>query len=445
MRFFEKADKACTHTTDYINRSVQHLEYTGILVYMAANIKRDYMWNTLGVILQNAISPLLLVAVARLNGVEAIGVFSFAFAVSLLMWSLAMWGGRTYQVSDSQSEFEHRSYIAVRVILATVVLLVTGIFCLVNQYDAFKTGLIFVLVAFKILESFADVMYGILQVHNRLYISGRSLAVKAVLGLLAFVVIDLATENLLLAVTGIISVNIAVFVFYDLVQADALESVRFPRNKVQQYIREAGSIIRRCFGVFVIFFLAMFSLNIPRYFIDIYDEREVGYFGILAMPITLVVLMISFILQPNVLLLSRLYHNHDLRRFRGIVYKILGVSLCVGVAILSLAAICGTWVLHLIFGIEFEEYWYALMVILIGGIASALVTVYLNIYVIMRRINFALIVLIVTNIVLVPVSLVAVQKWGLIGGVWAFSATNILQLFLVALYFVYDGIKGANR
>lgn len=398
-------------------------------------MKRDYFWNTLGAILQSAISPLLLLVVTRLNGVAAAGVFSFAFAVSLLLWALGMWGGRTYQVSDTRKEFAHQSYIMVRIVLAVIVLTVAAIFCVLNQYDAYKTGLIFALVIFKLLESFADVLYGILQVHGKLYMSGRSLTAKAVLGFAVFVGIDMATGNLILASLGIVLVNILIFALYDVVRTRQQEEIFFPLATAQKYLAQARQILWRCAGVFVIFFAAMFSLNIPRYFIDMRSDDEVGYFGIIAMPITLIVLLISFILQPNIVRLSELYKKADFAKFKRSVNKILLVSVGIGVGVLLVTAAYGAQILQLIFGISFVDYYASLVVIVAGGVASALVTVYLNAFVIMRRIKFAVIVLTVTNILLVPLSYFMVRDGGVLGGVWAFTGVNIVQLMMIAVFF----------
>lgn len=82
---------------------------------MKQNIKKDYLWNTIGVLAQNAISPLLLIVVTRLNGVDDSGLFSFAFSLALIFWAIGIWGGRTYQVSDVKHEFTPQSYIFVRI------------------------------------------------------------------------------------------------------------------------------------------------------------------------------------------------------------------------------------------------------------------------------------------------------------------------------------------
>ena len=402
---------------------------------MKDSLKKDYLWNTIGVLLQNVISPVLLLVVTRVNGIEAAGLFSFAFSTSLLLYALGAWGGRTYQVSDVKKEFQSRSYVMARVLLAILVLVVTIVFCMANQYDTYKTSVIFALVIFKLFESFADVLYGVLQINNQLYKSGKSLAVKSILGIAVFVAIDLLTDNILLGALGIVVVNAIVFFCYDFPQTNNLEKIRFPKAKVREYANEAREILKRCANVFAVMFLAMFSLNIPRYFIDNHSQEEVGYFGIIAMPITLIVLMITFILQPNVVMISKQYSEGKTTDFKNSVGKILGLSVAIGLVVLVGTVLVGAPLLRLVFGIDFASHAMALNVIVVGGIASAIVTVFLNIFVIMRKVNFSLLVLIVTNLILIPVSYFTVDKFGLMGGVAAFTVANFVQLVFILLYF----------
>ena len=397
--------------------------------------QKNYFWNTLGVLLQNAVSPALLLIVTRVNGIEASGLFSFAFAISLMMWAVSMWGGRTYQVSDTKSEFDSRSYILARIYLGIAVLGITGVFCAANQYEVYKTTLIFGLVVFKVVESIADVLYGVLQVHHKLHLSGKSLTIKALLSILVFLVIDITTGSIIWAVVLVVTLNIMVLLGYDYSRANALELIRFPADKIKVYSVEALTILRRCAPVFVMFFLAMFSLNVPRYFIDVFSQREIGYFGIIAMPITLVVLLISFVLQPNVLRLSQLYAKNNIVIFSHSVNKILRASAGAGAVMLLAATLVGVDVLKIVFGVDFSAYRGALIVIVAGGVVSAIVSVYLNIFVIMRRVRIPLLVLLFTNALLVIVALWAVRRGGLEAGVWAFTATNTIQATILWLYF----------
>lgn len=410
---------------------------------MENNIKKDYFWNTLGVFLQNAISPLLLVVVTRVNGIYDSGLFSFAFSVAIIFWAVGMWGGRTYQVSDVKKEFTHRSYIMVRLILAVLVFIGAVVFSIANQYDPLKTGVILSLVLFKIIESIADVLHGILQVHNRLFIVGKALTYKAIGGFFAFVVIDIVTRDILLSSLSVVAVNVLITLLYDVRISRGLEPINLKTLLAMRYVREALEIMKRCTPVFIVVFLAMFSLNIPRYFIDLYHEEQNGYFGIIAMPVTLIVLLMTFILQPNVVGLSRLLNKGKPREFNRIARKIISATFIIGLGVFIASLAIGVPALHLIFNIDFSDYKLALMIMIAGGVINALVGVFINLFIIMRRFKAQFYILLFTNILLAVCSIFIVKTNGLVGGVSLFAATNVIQLVLFMI--LYNVILRLNN
>ncbi|HSW77783.1 MAG TPA: hypothetical protein VLG36_03225 [Candidatus Chromulinivoraceae bacterium] len=400
---------------------------------MTASIKKDYTWNTIGVLAQNAISPLLLIIVTRLNGVADSGMFSFAFAVAIIFWVISMWGGRTYQVSDVNKEFSHRSYIMVRLVLTIAAVVGAVLFSVVNHYDQTKTSLILALVLFKTVESVADAIHGVLQINDRLYVVGRSLTYKAIAGFVAFVVIDFLTHNILLGALGIVAVNVVIVLFYDLSKAKRLETIDIPFSQMGSVIRSAIIIMRRTWPVFIVIFLSMFSLNIPRYFIDLYHGEEIGYFGILAMPITLIGMVMVFILQPQVVYLSKAYEQKEYVRFRKTVKKLMYITVLIGLVILVGAYVFGVPALSLFFGVNFSPYLEALMIIVVGGILNAIVSIFINIFTIIRKFKQQFYILLLTNITLGILSAVLVRSYGLTGGVLLFTGTNVVQLILMIL------------
>lgn len=402
---------------------------------MYPNMQKDYFWNTLGVSLQSAVSPLLLIAVTRINGIYDSGLFSFAFSLSIIFFALGLWGGRTYQVSDVKNEFSHRSYIVVRLILAVVMLAGAAAFAVVNNYDATKTAIIVTLVLFKALESVSDSIYGVLQVNNRLYIAGRSLVIKSTLACLAFILIDFLSGNLFLSAMGVVAINIAVILLYDLPHTRRLEDISLELARIGRYTKEALVIMERCAGVFVVIFLATFSLNIPRYFVDKFYPEQVGYYGIIAMPITLIVLFMSFVLQPNIVNLAKAYSKKRYKVFNKTVTKLLLITTLLGVGILVATIAFGVPVLNLVFAVDFSNYHTALLIMVAGGIINALVTVYINLLIIMRHFKAQFYALLFTNVALVAVSAASVAKGGLVVAVSLFAAANVVQLIaLVGIY-----------
>lgn len=395
--------------------------------------KKDYIWNSLGSLLQSAISPVLLIVVTRLNGIEDSGLFSFAMSISIVFWAVSLWGGRTYQVSDVKREFSSGSYIAVRFVASLLVVFAVMIFCVLSGYNTIKTGLIMILVGFKVLESIADSLYGILQIHGRLYISGVSLTMKAVLGFGIFMLVDVLTKNIIYGALAILLVNLLIIIFYDILWMRRVENVAIDKKLFKKYLSQAVVIMKRTSAVFVVVLLTMFSLNIPRYFIDMYYSDENTYFGIMAMPITLVLLLMTFILQPNIVYVSKLLDQKKINETKRVVTKVLTIVVLIGGIIIVCAWLVGADILAGVFGFNFSERKYQLVVMVAGGVVNAGVSVLINLLTIMRRFKEQLIIQVVTNVVLAVLSALLIPKWGLMASIWLFFVTVLAQFIWLTI------------
>ena len=393
--------------------------------------KKDYIWNSIGSFLQSAISPILLIVITRLNGVGNSGLFSFAMSLSVVFWAISLWGGRTYQVSDVKKEFSSGDYIVVRFISSLIVAVFSVSFCILSGYDFIKTELIMVLVSFKILESIADSMYGVLQIHNKLYIVGISLTMKSVFGFMIFAIVDILTKNIIYGALSIFIVNIAVVIFYDIPWMKHVESVGLTKKNIMQ----AGKIMKKTAEVFVVVFLTMFSLNIPRYFLDKYHYDQIGYFGIMAMPITLLTLFISFVLQPNVVNLSELLKKKKIKEFTKIVSKIDFITFTLGILFIVSSYLIGVWVLNTVFGIDINNFRIDLTIMVIGAVANAFVSIYVNLLIILRRFKGQFYTLLVTNILAVVLSIYLIDRLAMLGSVLVFMIISFLQAII--LLFIY--------
>ena len=397
--------------------------------------KKDYIWNSLGSLLQSAISPVLLIVITRLNGIDDSGLFSFAISLSVVFWAVSLWGGRTYQVSDIKREFSSGGYVAVRFVASLIVAISAVAFCFLNGYNTTKTGLIMILVTFKILESIADSLYGVMQIHHKLYIAGISLTMKAMLGFAAFMAVDIVTKNVIYGTLAILLINMLIIFLYDILWVRRVETISISKKLCKEYITQAVVIMKRTSAVFVVVFLTMFSLNIPRYFLDKSHPDQIGYFGIMAMPITLLGLFISFIIQPNVVNLSELLAKGKLKEFARIVGKINQITFGMGVLSVVLSYLIGVWMLNVIFGININNFRLDLTIMVIGAAANAFVSIYVNLLIIMRRFKGQFYTLLLTDILAVAVSMCLIEQLAMLGSVLVFMLISFLQVAL--LLFIY--------
>ena len=400
--------------------------------------KKDYIWNSLGSLLQSAISPVLLIVITRLNGIDDSGLFSFAISLSVVFWAVSLWGGRTYQVSDVKREFSSGGYVAVRFIASLIVAISAVVFCVLNGYNTTKTGLIMILVTFKILESIADSLYGVLQIHHKLYVAGMSLTMKAMLGFTAFMAVDIVTKNVIYGTLAILLVNVLIIFLYDILWVRRVETIAVNKKLLKEYTGQAIAIMKHTSAVFVVMFLTMFSLNIPRYFLDKSHPDQIGYFGIMAMPITLLGLFISFIIQPNVVNLSELLVKGKLKEFARIVSKINHITFGIGVLSVVLSYLVGVWVLNTIFGININNFRLDLTIIVIGAAANAFVSIYVNLLIIMRRFKGQFYTLLLTDILAVAVSMCLIERLAMLGSVLVFMLISFLQLALLLVIYKWS-------
>ena len=400
--------------------------------------KKDYIWNSLGSLLQSAISPVLLIVITRLNGIDDSGLFSFAISLSVVFWAVSLWGGRTYQVSDIKREFSSGGYVAVRFVASLIVAISAVAFCFLNGYNTTKTGLIMILVTFKILESIADSLYGVMQIHHKLYIAGISLTMKAMLGFAAFMAVDIVTKNVIYGTLAILLINMLIIFLYDILWVRRVETISISKKLCKEYITQAVVIMKRTSAVFVVVFLTMFSLNIPRYFLDKSHPDQIGYFGIMAMPITLLGLFISFIIQPNVVNLSELLAKRKLKEFAQVVSKINYITFGIGVLSVALSYLIGVWVFNTIFDININNFQLDLIIMVIGAAANAFVSIYVNLLIIMRRFKGQFYTLLLTDILAVVVSVCLIERLAILGSVLVFMMISLLQVALLLVIYKWS-------
>jgi len=405
-------------------------------------MKKDIIWNSLGTSAWSFLSLFLLIIVTRINGISDSGLFSFAFAVAMIMFTISCYGGRAYQVSDHKNSFSVDSYISLRLLTSTAVIFITVIFVLVNGYDWYKSLLIFLLVGQRVFDAIADVLYGILQKKNRLYISGKSLFYKSISSLVAFLAIDLYTSNLLLSALSLPVISLLFIFFYDIPHSKKVENF-----SMKPRLTEIKRILKSTFLPFSIALMGLIFVNLARYFIDIYHPNLQGYFGIIAMPLSLVVLLFSFIYTPAILSLSDSYANKDFLSIRRYIGKITMITLTGTLLICVATYLFGVAFMQLLFGIEFSSYLLDIILVIIVGLAISLISLFTSIAIIARKLRTPAAIYLLSNILLSILCILLISPYGIRGAMIAFMVTSTAQAITMYAYYLYliDGYSSSRK
>lgn len=246
--------------------------------------RKNFIWNVLGTGLNAFNSLFFMIIVTRINGIDQAGIFTIAFSTACIIYFVGVYAGRIYQVTELNQNITDKEFIVNRMISSIAMLILVILFSILRGYNLFKSAMFFILTFYKALEAFSDVLYGILQKHDKLEIVGKSFFMKAIISIILFLMIDLITKNMILASITIIIVNIAVLILYDTKKTVELINLK---EKIQK--ENIVKIFKSGFFTFAISFLGVYILNAPKYAIDSFlEENYQTIFGIIVMPATVI-------------------------------------------------------------------------------------------------------------------------------------------------------------
>lgn len=341
-------------------------------------ILKSTVWNIIGMSFSSIVSLVLLIIITRLNGIDESGTFSFLFSLCLIIYTITLYGGRIYQVSDYKDEYSYNTYYSLKIVTSIVSIAILLIFLIVCGYSNSSIVIAILLLIVKIIDAFSDSIYGIFQKKDRLELVGKSLTIKTIFSIAILFVVDYFFNSLIFAVFAYAIANIIVFILYD---------KSYEKKIIKNKIQIDNKIIKLLSSTKFIFlnsFILSILLNVPRFVVkSVYSSAELGYFGILIMIPTVLTLFGQFIVQPILIRLTEAFNNGKKKIFEIYIYKCFIYVFLIAVVCILAAYFFGTKVLALLYGINFDYYRYSLLFLIVGGtfnVVSYIVSTALNIF-----------------------------------------------------------------
>lgn len=388
-------------------------------------LNKNFIWNMLGSGIYSFNSLFYLIIVTRINGLDISGIFAYGFVLSNVFLLLATFGGRTYQITDKNKEFSTNEYISFRIICSIITVLIALIFVLINPYNKLKGTIIFLLIISKCFESISDVFYGIMQKKDKLYLVGISMFIKNVISIVLFYVIDYYTHNIYLSILSYLLIYF-VFIFIDIMIAKKEEKFHI---SIKNYNKK---IISKQKYLFLFTIISSFILHIPRYVIDYSLSDDIqGIYSILIMPSSIVILLTSFVLQPNIVRLTSYFkENHE--KFKKLTIKIVIVTVIISVLCLIGFYFLGIELLSFIYDtpLSYSKYNIPLLFGLIGTICYTLVSILSVNITIARDTLSQLKIYALTTVISIIIAIILTKYLELFGSLLSYMLSNIILLLL---------------
>ena len=396
-----------------------------------SNLKSEYFWNTIGSGAASFVSLLYLIIVTRTNGTDIAGAFTLSFSNACMLYAIALYSGRTYQVTETNKSVTDNDFLYQRLICSLITILMIFVIAIIYRYSGIKLILLCLLSISKIIEAISDVYHGFLQKNNRLDIVGKSLLIRTVANVFLFILLELLTKNIILATTMIIISNVLILIFID---------IRYGNKYKKDTKMKKSSIVnifRFGFFTFSIMLISNFLYNVPKYGIDKYLDNDLqAIYGIVVMPATIIMLVNQFIIQPLITILKDSYEKGDKKNFISYVRKIILITILVGIAALICGYFLGLPVLELMYGIKLEGYLISFLIIILGACLYTIASVFSNSLIVIRKTRIQFYIYLFVTVVSYIISDMIIKKYGFIGATYSYLFMMMLLLILYIISFV---------
>ncbi|MBO5478119.1 MAG: hypothetical protein J6A04_00050 [Clostridia bacterium] len=400
-------------------------------------LAKNFIWNTIGSTLASFNSLFFLIAITRINGMQDAGIFTITFATASIFYIVAVYSGRNCQITDIKGKIKDKEYIISRICTCIIMAILVIIYAILNNYDSYKNSVLIFLCLWRATEAFSDVLYGIMQKNEKLYKVGISQIIKSTLGLIAFIIVDVQTHNLVYACITLCISSILTIIFYDFPQAINLISKDEPIQ-----IKNVWDIYKKEFFLFANAFLTMYLLNAPKYAIEKYLTEDIqAVFGIILMPASILPLFAQFVVAPIINKLTQLYKQGNILQMRKIKKKSMYFIVGFGIIAMTLGYTIGIPILNFIYDVDLNPYRLHLVMILFAYIFYAMGYVETMILTIYRKIKEQFGVYVIVTITIFVSSYYLVGELGVMGASISCVISMILYYILLAIINKYETSK----
>lgn len=330
----------------------------------------NIIWNTIGNIFYLGCQWLLSVVVVRVSGSYAdAGILTLAISISNIFATLAAFGVRNYQVSDTGEKYSQSDYIFHRVITCAAAILLCAVFTALSGY-AFNAALsIVAYMLMRMVEAFADVFHGIFQKHWRFDIVGRSCIYRGAVLLVCFTAAYKYSGNLSVAMTIMAAMTAIVFYLYDFKKICKFTSIsgQFDKNSLLNLSKDCLPVL----GYNI--FLNSIVLT-ARFFIERYHGAEMlGYYGSVSTIAVIVQTTANLVMLPLNEVICSYYIQKESREILVLSRKVILLLAAISGVSLVGALVLGNVALVLLFGESISPYTYLLIPTIFASCLTGLV------------------------------------------------------------------------
>ncbi|EKD82344.1 MAG: polysaccharide biosynthesis protein [uncultured bacterium] len=406
------------------------------------SLRRNFAWTWVGNGVYFATQWGLLMVLAKLCDVNAVGQYSLALAIVGPIIIFSQMQLRQVAVTDVQVKFSYEDYFRCRLVSTVAAFVIAFLITVALGYSREMILLMLLISIAKCFESMSDILYAKMQKYDRMDYIAKSMMVRGILTLAVFGIILYFTHKLIWGLLGMSILWASVYFLYDRSVAN-----RFPNDSIpsgHQPWNKFKELVWVSLPLSLASVIASISGYLPRYFLEYYlTEVEVGLFAVASAPLLFISLFHNSIGQAVMSHAARYYQNGEDRSFKILCLKITVMFLLVGAIFTSLFYFWGDGLMTFLFSQKYVQTVPILVIMALGITLNGLCVFGFMVIVAGRMFRLQFLNILVTIAIQIPLSFYLIKNYGLLGAGWAeFSKTMVSMLFfIIAGYLAYISSK----
>ncbi|MEK4555307.1 lipopolysaccharide biosynthesis protein [Jeotgalicoccus sp. FSL K6-3177] len=328
---------------------------------------------------------------------------------------------------DSSNSLEIKTVFSLRNTLNIIFIMVTTLI-----YIFTNITIILVFALFKIVDSYLEIIYGLLLRDSKNHRMGRLLSIKSLINLFVFAILYVFTNDLLLTMIVQLIVLVVILFIFIRMNSNLFDNANNSNNE-----NSIRTILIKTTPLAISALLISLTPQIPRYFIGIFDSVEmVGIFSSLAYLIVVGTLFINSINSSFYNEYSKLIAEGKYNIFIKQLMKNAGIYLVLWLLMCTAIIIFNENLLVTIFNEEFSYFYTEFLIIALSSIFLFISTLFINFTLFTKKYLYQLYIYIIVNVFSIIISYILIDMYGITGAAFSLGATYLVQLIVSFLFFV---------
>ena len=390
-------------------------------------VKKNMLWNAAGNIVYLLSQWVITVLVTVLGGFEDAGILSVAMSVTATFQTIAMFGIRSFQVSDLKEKYTDTCYVGLRSLTCVLAMFLCMLTSLFGGYSGKQLLAVFLFMAFRLVEDYSDVLHGIAQKNDRLDIAGKSFFMKGIGILVCFLAGYALTKQLSVGLLLMMLFSLASTLFYDFPSVRKLSDFR-----LFDTLSHCARLARETLPLCIYLFLFTALTTVPRLILEKQcGEVILGAYASIYAPATLLQSATGYLYNPFAPAFAAHRQAGEERRFDRLFFRIVLVIFIISAVVMIAAQFLGEFALVLVFKEQIREYVYLLNPILIVNFLSSCFGFFCMVAVVLRKFKLLLISVSVGFVSTTVLAWVLIGACGVNGTSYGLIAALILSCVIL--------------